>query len=319
MDLVDLINWRLLSDEVIKNVFKNSLILIKGNQLDERDTFVSKQQLLTPQEVLVTYEPKTLKIKIEFIGFDDAPELNFEDPVQNTRALVDYLIKWNLPIGIDITSLTTASIFMLLRAFSENQFDNIFAFYVQPLDYIVERNVSVLPKYLFSEVLQPISSIPGFIKFPNEDMQSKLIVFLGFEGGRFHELCEHFLSEGFCEITPIIPMPSYSAGWHLKGLFSNLDTLETNEGFSRLKRITAWDPFHALAILEKQYNEYSDTHELIVAPLGTKPHILATALFIINHSDVRIMYDYPSTNTQSSYGIGKLRGYSLKGLLKKCN
>jgi hypothetical protein len=215
---------------------------------------------------------------------------------------------------IDITGLSTEALFLVLSSFKEIGYDNLIASYVQPLSYRSERNEILMPNYLLSAECTPISAIPGFVRLSN-DLQGLVIVFLGFEGGRFKELREYLMTDGPTEISPVLPLPSYSAGWHMLGLYCNLETLKEFERIHELKRITAWDPFYALNMLEKSYTQFSTSNQIIVAPMGTKPHTLASALFALRHDDVRIMYDHPRTLQHRSIGVGEVRGYILNGLM----
>ncbi|MNM68686.1 hypothetical protein D3C81_802500 [compost metagenome] len=246
-------------------------------------------------------------------GYEENADEN--DPVTQAELLVEHVITLNKPIIIDMTSMSTEVLFILIKAFHHHNFDDIIIIYVQPQEYKKNNQSNgIMPDFLLSEDYAPVSAIPGFLRLPDEEKEPRLIVFMGFEGGRFKELCEHLLTEGTIEIVPILPMPSFKAGWHMLGIYLNLDTLKSNDIIRHLKRVTAWDPFFALAVLEEQYKNNSDSNQLIVAPIGTKPHTLASVLFAVRHESVRIMYDHPIVHGTRTEGIGAKRGYYLKGV-----
>ncbi|MNP82280.1 hypothetical protein D3C76_1808700 [compost metagenome] len=50
--------------------------------------------------------------------------------------------------------------------------------------------------------------------------------------------------------------------------------------------------------------DYSSSFE--VAPLGTKPAAIASALFAAEHRGVSVRYDYPRRSQGRSSGVGKV-------------
>lgn len=303
------------SEADVKQILMEDIVLIRGSNTDERDEIISNSLTESSQIAQLAYDIEQTKLTISLLNFPDVIEApNHEDPVTASEELACILVKYEMPIVVDITSMSTEMLFLVLRAFKEIQFDNIIAVYVQPIEYSLERNPALIPDYLLSSEHSPICSIPGFMRL-SEDVPPMVIVFLGFEGGRFQELREHLLTDGHTEIRPVLPIPSYFAGWHMNSLYQNLDTLKDSERIRELRRVTAWDPFHALNVLEDLYNRSSDQYHVVVAPLGTKPHTLASALFVLKHDDVSIMYDHPKVRNQRSKGVGEIRGYILKGLL----
>ncbi|MBU8916018.1 hypothetical protein BGM25_08275 [Bacillus sp. FJAT-29953] len=314
MDFLDTISWRLLCDNELSPYFRESSILILGNSEDERDGVILGKLNENTSIVNINFDVDSSILDIKFNGSEEYNIEHDNDPVSHADNLVTFLISCNKQIIIDITSFSTETLFILLNAFYENNYDKILVIYVEPIEYKLNRD-RTFPNFHLSEGRLGISSIPGFLRLTDYEKESKLLVFLGFEGGRFQELCEHLLTEGTVDINPILPLPSYMAGWHMQGLYHNLETLKTNEVMSQVKRVTAWDPFLAYKVLEEQYNQFSDDHQLMVAPLGTKPHTLAVVLFAIKYEDVQIMYDHPTKTKHRSSGIGKVRGYMLEGFL----
>lgn len=313
MNMGELITWRILAQDKLFDILKTDVVLVKGIQADERDEYIRTKMPVDSKVIKLNYDPDAIKLSISFEGFEDPPVIEYDDPVTSAGELANFLNEGGRTVIVDITGLSTEALFLILQSFQEILFDNIVVTYVQPLEYKVERNEVLFPKYLLSQEHSPITPIPGFMRLPS-DLKPLLVVFLGFEGGRFQELREYLLADGNVEITPILPLPSYSAGWHMRGLYLNLDTLKDSEKLQEIKRVTAWDPFHALKVLEKLYRNRSQEYQISVAPLGTKPHVLASALFAIKHEDVRIMYDHPKESLHRSVGIGEVRGYILRGI-----
>lgn len=315
MGIEQLVTWRMLNEEQIISILQQNVILIRGAYIDERDEFIQQRTISSSNIIVLTYDTDSVKINISFRGSPLIVSLQeSDDPIITCDKISEIGKQANQLIILDITSLASELIFLLLKSFKEHSIDNVVAIYVQPLEYIVKRDCNLIPNYILSDTRSLISSIPGFLVLPN-DLPSLLIAFLGFEGGRFNELREYVETDGNTEIQPVMPIPSYSAGWHMRTLYSNLSTLKESETIQRMRRVISWDPFHALSMLEQTYLDFAEQSQIIVAPIGTKPHTLATAIFAIKHEDIRIMYDHPKMSVHRSEGVGTIRGYNLKGLI----
>lgn len=315
MGIEQLVTWRMLNEQQIKGILEQGVLLIRGNHFDERDEIIQQQIAPSSNIIEVTYDTGLVRVNIiDGPSFFKVDQQENTDPMITCDSISEFNKLTNQLIILDITSLASELIFLLLKSFKEHLIDNVVAIYVQPLDYIVKRDLNLIPNYMLSDTRSIISSIPGFLVLPNEQ-PSMLVVFLGFEGGRFNELREHVEADGDTEICPILPIPSYSAGWHMRTLYSNLGTLKESETIQRIRRVISWDPFHALKLLEKTYADFGVEYQINVAPIGTKPHTLATAIFAIKHEDIRIMYDHPNISIHRSEGVGAVRGYNLKGLI----
>jgi hypothetical protein len=314
MKWMRLASWRLFQEEDTISLFDTPLILIKGNHNDARCTYFQKKLITGSEIISVVFDNENFELKLHHEGKLNISNLVETDPVMKADLLINEVLQSELSVVLDMTSMSTEVLFILIKAFYDARYDDFTVVYVQPQDYIRNKNDKILPEFLLSKELDPISAIPGFLRLPDEDKQEKVLVFIGFEGGRFQELCEHILSDGKIDVIPILPMPSFKAGWHMLGIYLNLDTLKSNDILSNLKRVTAWDPFFALDVLEEQYLINDDTSQIIVAPLGTKPHTLASVLFAVKHESVRIMYDHPRVHDKRTEGIGPVRGYYLKGI-----
>ncbi|EGG34824.1 hypothetical protein [Paenibacillus sp. HGF5] len=319
MQLNEMASWRILHSKRISELLTNKVFLIKGRHEDERCLYFQNQLTADSPVVSITYDLENSKIMLTFDNLDNEPDLlDEEDPVMKSDLLVEFIIQQGINIVLDMTSIPTEVLFLLMKSFHDENFDDFSIVYVQPDEYLKqEQDIGLMSEFQLSEEHSPISAIPGFLRLPEEEKEPLLVVFIGFEGGRFQELFEHIVTDGPVDIIPILPMPSFTAGWHMVGIYQNLQTLKTADILTEIRRVTAWDPFHALSLLDKHYELRQESNQIIVAPLGTKPHTLATVLFAIKHSNVRIMYDHPRVSGNRSKGIGKIRGYTMKIYLKK--
>ncbi len=310
-----LISWRVMEEEAILPLLTNS-VLIKGSHTDERDSYFSSKMSSQNPIFTIEYDISSTCLSVQGKNDSGMPSINDPEPINNAEILVDYLLEtYDKNIIIDITGMDAEVLFILLKTFKNLSYSNIYAVYVQPLKYVSSRNDSNLMSiFNLSEEHSSVSSIPGFLHLYDNRPNRLTAIFLGFEGGRFQELYEHISVGENNRMYPIIPLPSFVAGWHMHVLYQNIYTLQEKGWVRELHRVTAWDPFHALYVLEKIYRDYSDEYQIFIAPFGTTPHILGCALFAILHEDINIMYDHPKVSKKRSEGIGNIRGYNLKNL-----
>lgn len=284
--------------------------LVHGPQQDERDG------------VLVKELPSTWRSEVWFdreaqrfaVSLDGARQSMFDgpDPAENARAVTEEVTGSVDSVVLDVTSISVPSLFLLLQALSGKGI-RTWAGYVEPVSYDVGTHRE---EFALSVRSYDISPIPGFTReLRGSPEASSLYAFLGFEGARFLRVVEYFQRSDM--IHPIIPLPSYQAGWHLLALHGNLRALLQSEAFANARRVTAFDPFEALRVLEELYEQRQPEEGLLVAPLGTKPHSLAVGVFAVRHPDVVVVYDHPVPRRNRSIGVSRVRGYDLTGLLER--
>jgi hypothetical protein len=65
-----------------------------------------------------------------------------------------------------------------------------------------------------------------------------------------------------------------------------------------------------LELLEEMYPGKGDS-PFFVAPIGTKPHAIAAALFAGWHDDVGLLYDHPKPRSGRSTRLGKIHLFEV--------
>ena len=302
--------WRLIEDiNIISKIADEASYMILGPQHDVRDSVIQKYNTHA-QIIVMDFNPVNNEMKIE-LSNSTQPIISNQDPVSATRELVNKLTDNSLII-IDITSLSVQAIFILLLELKNVASSlKLFATYVTPKAYNVGAKTSSIPNYILSQKVSTIKAIPGFTREYDQD-KAVLFVTLGFEGGRFSQIQQYFENDN--NIRPILPLPSYHAGWHDIALKGNIDIIHETHSTAVLERFPAIDPFRLFAYLQ-QWHDDNPNRNMVVAPIGTKPHALGVALLTVTNSDVVVVFDHPIPKPNRSLNVDKIWCYCLTGLI----
>lgn len=218
----------------------------------------------------------------------------------------------NKNILIDITSLKHPFLFFFLLLLKKNFKPNkLYITYTEPEKYIQEaKEESIAKKFDLTEKFCAVNSLPGFARISNHNKEKILIALMGFEGNRF--------SKAFEDVNPsdrktyaIVGFPSFQPSWQYYVYSQNQYAINQSKAFNSIKRSTANEPFGVYNLLKKIKNKNQD-FELVIAPIGTKPHSLGACMFAIDNEDIQIYYDFPSYgNKTRTIGIGNSFLYNL--------
>lgn len=221
-------------------------------------------------------------------------------------------------ILIDITSLKHPFLFFFLLLLKKDfKPKGLFVTYTEPEKYMQEeKNENAIKKFDLTEKFCSVNSLPGFARISDHNKERILIALMGFEGNRF--------SKAFEDVNPsdrmtyaIVGFPSFQPSWQYYVYSQNQYALNQSKAFNSIKRSTANEPFGVYNILQEIKNKNKD-FELVVAPIGTKPHSLGACMFAIDNTDVQIYYDFPSFGSKTrTVGIGNSFLYNLTDFINE--
>ena len=151
-------------------------------------------------------------------------------------------------------------------------------------------------------------AIPGFAKALTQSQKAILISSMGFERSRLGQLLS--LDDGayIHSVLPIYGTPGFQAGWDKHSFFQNVETL-SDKGI-KPQFVSANSPLDMLYMLQFIKDSFVD-EEITLAPLGTKPLSIASAVFLINNPTVTLKYDHPKRKGRRSTGLGKIHLYVI--------
>jgi len=215
-------------------------------------------------------------------------------------------------VRIETTTLGLAEIIKATQACREAGVSRIEFVYVEPKNYSLRKPVAdgyFDPRDFELTTNRTFSAVHGFTHEHSDRTKEHFIFFLGFESSRLMQAVsqqEHDIDNKYA----VIGVPPFQAGWETNSLASHVHDLESL-GFdgNSVRYCAANSAREAYLTLWNLYkNLGKDDAILIVSPLGTKPHAVGAALFLIETKghlfETALYYDHPERTKERSKKIG---------------
>lgn len=183
-------------------------------------------------------------------------------------------------IVIDISSMRTMHIFLLLKYLKLINCSNITVINTIPYDYIF-RNEPFLSYRTYLGDLE-LKEISGYSGRGEMSQDSDLYIFLGFEGSLSLKVVEDI---AFKNLYLINTIPSYYQKYKDISVINNYSVFQSKK--NRLLHVPADNPFEVYNILDSKICKDKMT---CIAPLSTKPISLGICLYALEHKNVRVVY-----------------------------
>lgn len=250
---------------------------------------------------------KKLKEASQYVSslrFDARNQITYLDSKETNRERLVSHVRDKAKILIDATTLGLGEILQILLAVKKAGNTKVEFLYAEPKEYtrnLTEKtNDPRLRDFSLTENCN-FCSVLGFAHEYQSNMRATHIFLLGFERARMLSALEQrndFNRELYhCHI--IFGVPAFSSGWESNSIRPHLSIL-TEEGIGehsitycqansiREAYLTLWDLYLQLG---------NDRGCFYVSPLGTKPHAIGTALFLLetkgNDIPTSLYYDHP--------------------------
>ncbi|GAB1038961.1 hypothetical protein [Shewanella algae] len=212
---------------------------------------------------------------------------------------------------IESTTLGFVELLLILKWFSRSTIKALEIIYAEPDEYRLRTNyMNDFGKHEFdlSTHSGGYKAIPGFAKVLTQSKKAILIASVGYERSRLGQLLT--LDDGayIQSVVPIYGTPGFKAGWDKHSFFQNIETL--NDIGEKPQFVSANSPIDMLNMLRFISDSYSD-QEITLAPLGTKPLSIASAIFLMNNPNTTLKYDHPNRKGSRSTGIGQIHQYTV--------
>jgi hypothetical protein len=218
---------------------------------------------------------------------------------------------------LEATTLGLVELLILLRAAERQCLNSVDLLYVEPKEY--KRDVSLDAPWTREFTLSSsrrFEGVPGFMCDLSliAERDGRLVTFLGYEGARLVQACEQLGELTNWRKYAIFGIPGYAPGWEINALANNIAPLHIHD-FESVRYCGAAAVSSAYELLEDIFNESgAEDHPTIIAPLGTKPHGIATALFLIQHSRYQtssLIYDHPERSRDRSREVRRWHLYRV--------
>lgn len=298
-------------------IFKDVDVFFIGNINEERSNYIISKAWKYYEKAIysINYDIENEKYSIKKILKES--DLVSKNVVNKDliNSFIDELSTIDLNdknILIDITAIKHPLLFYFLLALKkEFKPKSLLLTYTEPEKYLKEeKDKDFLQKFDLTEKFCEVGSIPGFARVSNYNKEKLLVAIMGFEGNRF--------SKAITEVNPsyrntyaFVGFPSFQPSWQYYVYSQNQYQLEQTKAYNLIKRATANEPFGVYNNLYELKKNNPDV-EIVIAPIGTKPHTLGVCMFAIDNEDVQLFYDFPSIgNKIRTEGIGKSYLYNL--------
>lgn len=210
-------------------------------------------------------------------------------------------------ILLDMSSLNNVLImFLTKQLLTKVPPKTFFASYIRPEKYVSESgNVG----YELCQKIGAVNAVPGFTR--RETDNQTLCAFLGFEGVRLKNVLETVHS--FEKLIPIVAFPSGTPQWYNVTMWNSMDILQSEGKNLSVYKCYSESVFEAVNLLD---NVIAQDETVILAPLGTRPHSMACAIFASLHAATRILYDFVTESDPRAIGISDITIYHLSSFIK---
>lgn len=181
-----------------------------------------------------------------------------------------------------------------------------FAAYIRPDRYCQQSGTI---GFSLCAQVQAINSVPGFAK--RESEQQTVCSFIGFEGIRLKSVLESVYSIG--KFIPVVAFPLGAPQWYNVTMWNSMDTLQSENRDYAIRKCFSESVFEAVDLLR---NNIMPDEKVVLAPLGTRPHSMASAIFACSHQNTRIISDYVIESEHRASGVANITIYHLSSFLK---
>lgn len=217
---------------------------------------------------------------------------------------------------LEATTLDLVEMLHLLRAAQTRRLSRIDLLYAEPDSYQREaipldapwrREFTLSDNYRFE-------GVAGFAADLSVNSPKTLVAFLGYEGARLAQAVEQVGAMAGWTKIGVFGIPGYAPGWEMNALANNAGTLYSMKGVS-IQYCAAASVTGALNILEDVHARRVDCGTTVVAPLGTKPHTVAAALFLVKHchyGESTLIWDHPRSTPNRSDQVRRWHLYRVE-------
>lgn len=292
-------------------------------KIEERSLYLfehdAEERSYACAEIIRANQADIAVVEVEYVEKDEmhvvgssAPNI----PLGSQKAISDLVQSYGFGrVYIDVTGMNVRiSAALLLRLTSMGVETHVV--YTEPKKYLSEQFHKEGEDHEWAGEIDDIVPLPGFSNIANPSDEFIFCVFLGFEGGRFaHMLHEMQPVEDLT--IPVFGMPGFKIEYPYNAYWSNRKGLKETESAANVKYASANSIVDAYMLLNRILKEGKNM-KMIVAPIGTKPHTIASIAFAITHfENVEIAYDNPKRTEPRAEGVGLILDCNMTKLLSE--
>lgn len=265
----------------------DDMILLHGEELDERG------------ESACGCAPKDARVMLSF-GVDDM-SLTVGSETKSSDLAVELLSGYDWrKVFLEATTLGFAELFCAANALLASGATTVNIIYVEPGEYT--RVSKGADQFALSEPTRGYVAIPNAIVDLSSEEVEAGVFFLGFEPERLDRALEEYQMIASKDVKLVFGIPAYHPGWELDAIIPHLPALEQHK--LQLDYCSANDPEAAFECLERTRDALGVDKRMFVAPIGTKPCGIASAIFAsVYPEQVGLLFDHPRRKQKRSMGV----------------
>lgn len=294
--------------EVADYLSEYTTLMFIGPTVDERTNAVCDCFASKVNTVKLTYSYTDKMIGIDVLNPRGIPskKCNESEFAEYLSSLRTENISYK-QVMMDISSLQGPCLMMLLVVLFRCDAcrpGKLFSAYVKPKRYKIDKD-----RYTFSENYREAAAIPGLVARVRDG--EVLFPFLGFEGARLTNIVG---DTRYKYIHPIIGFPSAEPKWQFETMLHCMGAIKEQGAQCNISKCDSSSIFLAYDLLKDLTKQPDENY--VLAPIGTKPHMVASTIFTIKNSNrCRLIYDYAEQKDNQSEGIQSIKISHLSSYL----
>lgn len=286
---------------------KTDLLIAGFPNTEERSKFFCDKWIVAKKDILLLARIRNEELRFKFLKSGAVDCEGTIDLCMGTSRLLKKLNVDEKNVLVDISSLDNVLImFITKQLLTEVTPRSLFASYIRPEKYLSQSGTV---GFELSNQIHAVEAVPGFAKRETENQT--LCAFLGFEGVRLKGVLETVHS--IDKLIPIVAFPSGAPEWYNVTMLNSMDMLQSADKNLSVYKCFSESIFDAVELLEDCIPQ-EDT--VVLAPLGTRPHSMACAIFACQHKATRIIYDFVVENEGRAKGVSDITIYHLSSFIK---
>lgn len=208
---------------------------------------------------------------------------------------------------VDITSLHHVVIMYLCKILIKQEKPlGLYAAYVRPEKYAGNNEEF---KETLTSKLVGVKAVPGFAKRERE--RQMLVSFVGFEGIRLTNIMENM--NEIEKVVPIVAFPIGNPYWFNITMWNSREIIKDISIDVTVQKCFSESIFEAVQLLR---DIIPSSEGIILAPLGTRPHSMAAAIYATENPNVKIIHDYAIEAENRTRGISDVIIYHLSSFIE---
>lgn len=272
-------------------------VFFYGDAVDDRgESAINFKSNLITERVLVSYDSKKMSLKVNDVTLEADRAMELFTPYLSNKNII-----------LEATTLGVPELFFAVKSLIDSNVYNFLIIYVEPEEY--KRETPAADSFALTEQIVGYKPIPNAIVDLSGDDVEAGVFFLGFEPDRLERAFEEYQMISSKDLKVVFGIPAFQPGWELNSIVPHLEAIDN----CSISYCSANDPSSAYDSLEETRLSLREGNKMFVAPIGTKPCGIASAIFASIHpSQVGLLYDHRKKKYKRSEGVSIWHRYSIK-------